>query len=690
MENLVFDFLNDNCDDVRSSDERYDRDGNMIRFVSHVPRLKVMETLMAVLGYTAAGEAAFVAEFDSYGLLNGANGPIDSQTNRKRQFTVSTAKTQSDTTTIGNTAIAVLRQLLHDNKLSIHDVRVAYLSATDLLEKNQRDKDSIISPPIATKNEMTNTATPTSTTFIVPSHNGNDVSLPTPASTQSRFRRRHIALQIYYDGGQYSGLAENVGVSKDNSIEKHILFALQRANLIESRQSAGYSRCGRTDRGVSAAGQVIALQLKSAFHIDATWDEAGCHPVSTNQLPNNSFPKLVIFAPFSSKKIATNQDEGIDSHNKVTTTTSRVRKELAEYSYDSILNRLLPPDIRVLGWCPVSDEFSARFSASSRTYRYFFIRYGYIQNHLDLNRMQEGLNRLVGNHDFRNFCKMDVEKVCNFVRRIDSATIYVTTPEGDVPFDSMHHSTSKQKQVCYMQIVGQAFLWHQIRCIASILFLVGRGLESPDIVSDLLDVNKHPRKPAYLLAPERPLVLHHCGFPNIRFEYNVQNLWSLTHHFEQQLVCHMLAAARIQNIINSLLNYVLLSSDVRDFVRQRMHGKRSKQNIMEESSLPFADDTKVPWRTVISFLESYTDGCLAPVPEPAQDGAAIHHASIVRKGSYTPLLGRSLGTTYEEKVNAVQSSQRRRHRYEQNIITKRQSKEVDDIFYRHKLQQGLS
>ena len=42
--------------------------------------------------------------------------------------------------------------------------------------------------------------------------------------------------------------------------------------------------------------------------------------------------------------------------------------------YTVILNRLLPDDIRVLGWAPVDYAFNARFGCLHRTYRYFFVR----------------------------------------------------------------------------------------------------------------------------------------------------------------------------------------------------------------------------------------------------------------------------------------------------------------------------
>ncbi len=40
--------------------------------------------------------------------------------------------------------------------------------------------------------------------------------------------------------------------------------------------------------------------------------------------------------------------------------------------------------------------------------------------------------------------------------------------------------------------------------MAAVLLLVGRGLESPDIVRRLLDVEVTPLKPQYNMAPEVP------------------------------------------------------------------------------------------------------------------------------------------------------------------------------------------
>lgn len=175
-----------------------------------------------------------------------------------------------------------------------------------------------------------------------------------------------------------------------------------------------------------------------------------------------------------------------------------------EIRYVHILNKVLPPEIRVLAWCPVDSSFSARFSCTSRTYKYFFPR-----GELNLSSMRDAAERLIGEHDFRNLCKMDVGNgVVNYKRCITSVELKSSVNNDDAGYE-----------MCELTIVGQAFLWHQIRCIVSVLFLVGQQREQPSVVSDLLDVDRFPRKPQYTMASELPLILFNCCYDNCDVEW---------------------------------------------------------------------------------------------------------------------------------------------------------------------------
>ena len=135
----------------------------------------------------------------------------------------------------------------------------------------------------------------------------------------------------------------------------------------------------------------------------------------------------------------------------------------------------------------MSPEFSSRFSATWRTYRYFFAK-----RNLDIEAMRVAASRLVGNHDFRNFAKLDVANVTNFRRDIYSAEI----KKADFVSRHMGSEENDDSLTIYMlEIKGIAFLWHMVRCIMAILTLVGERAESPSIVEKLLDIHQvMPRK----------------------------------------------------------------------------------------------------------------------------------------------------------------------------------------------------
>lgn len=172
-----------------------------------------------------------------------------------------------------------------------------------------------------------------------------------------------------------------------------------------------------------------------------------------------------------------------------------------EVGYCEALNRVLPKDIRAVAWKPLNNqEYSSRFDCRERTYRYFFPR-----SNLDIEAMRAACQHLVGAHDFRNFCKMDVGNgVVTFERDIKYANIIqtnVNSSNAPSPYDMF-----------YFELTGKAFLWHQVRCIMAILLLVGQKNEKPEIISELLDVVKNPCTPQYSLAVDIPLNLFNVEY----------------------------------------------------------------------------------------------------------------------------------------------------------------------------------
>lgn len=304
--------------------------------------------------------------------------------------------------------------------------------------------------------------------------------------------RRHVALRVAYLGWGYQGFASQENTT--NTIEEKLFEALTKTRLVESRQTSNYHRCGRTDKGVSAFGQVISLDLRSQFPMAR--DSEDC----------------------------TLKDE-----------TSDAAKEI---HYTHILNRVLPPDIRVLAWAPVDPGFSARFSCLERTYRYFFPRAD-----LDIETMNCAAQKYVGTHDFRNLCKMDVANgVINFQRTILSAQVQLVGEERwQDPF-----------QLCQFEVTGQAFLYHQVRCMMAILFLIGQGMEKPDIIDELLNVEKNPQKPQYSMAVEFPLVLYDCKFENIKWIYDQEVQQFNVTHLQQLWANHAVKTHMLYSMLQGL------------------------------------------------------------------------------------------------------------------------------------------
>lgn len=314
-----------------------------------------------------------------------------------------------------------------------------------------------------------------------------------------------------------------------------------------------YSKSGRTDKGVSAFGQVIGIRVRSNRPLEKEATEAGAINGKEVFEQDGSDPK--------------SDDETSPSNQAA---FDPIKDEIP---YPQILNRLLPPEIRVLAWCPSPPpDFSARFSCGERCYKYFFTQPAFTptvgqegllpisrgddgrqrEGWLDIEAMREAAEKFEGSHDFRNFCKVDPSKqIDNFRRVINRSEIvevhsrdqkrkmgYLDLPQfqqrypppplssaQDGPNTNSHANesttpTSQQPPKIYaFKVRGSGFLWHQVRHMVAILFLVGQGLEQPSLITDLLNTAKHPERPTYDMADPSPLVLEECNFPGAGLQW---------------------------------------------------------------------------------------------------------------------------------------------------------------------------
>jgi len=335
----------------------------------------------------------------------------------------------------------------------------------------------------------------------------------------SNYNSRHVALEIAYFGWEYRGFASQKHVQ--DTIEHHLFDALRRTRLIHPKaqpEDLGYGRCGRTDKGVSALGQVVNLHLRSKAK------KGSC------ALPAEE-----------------------------------------EMDYMKMINKALPEDVRIIGWADVEDGFHARFKAKARRYKYYFVA----SANLDLAMMAKAAWYFEGEHDFRNFCRMDALNVHSFTRHIRSCKI---CPVSEVC------STMDEGPLYYIDVSGSSFLWHQVRCMAAVLFMVGLHQERPEIVKDLLDVDLYPRKPQYKMAPDIPLQLFSCDFDRLRFQCSRQAREAAIFHVENSVNIQRIKLQEMRSLLSKLRGFDTSHTDMRN-ARHIPLGQRPTEKSYEERCL---------------------------------------------------------------------------------------------------------
>lgn len=124
------------------------------------------------------------------------------------------------------------------------------------------------------------------------------------------------------------------------------------------------------------------------------------------------------------------------------------------------INVQLPPDCWCTGFRDVPDTFHPRYDAKSRTYRYY-----YSPAPRDSMAMARAARHFTGMHNFTNFARV---KDKDPHRRVHAATI------GD------------EDGFTFLEVTADSFLWHQVRCMASALWQVGKGEMEEDAIASLL------------------------------------------------------------------------------------------------------------------------------------------------------------------------------------------------------------
>ena len=142
------------------------------------------------------------------------------------------------------------------------------------------------------------------------------------------------------------------------------------------------------------------------------------------------------------------------------------------------VNQRLPEDIRVQSSVEVEPFFHPRRVKSRKTYEYRIynrkieiptqrLYSNFIYYDMDIAKMQEAANYLVGEHDFKSFCSVKTQAL-DTVRTIYRIDI------------------NRIEDMIYIKITGNGFLYNMVRIIAGTLIEVGRGAYPPEKIIEIL------------------------------------------------------------------------------------------------------------------------------------------------------------------------------------------------------------
>jgi len=162
----------------------------------------------------------------------------------------------------------------------------------------------------------------------------------------------------------------------------------------------------------------------------------------------------------------------------------RTQSSLSAAEFQRALNALLPQTIRIVAAEEKGPDFSARWSASGKIYRYRIYRgrvvppmlWRYVLHYpfpLNEDAMKEAAARFIGVHDFSSFAAStgseDDDKERNMEREIFSTDVKRTDDQEELWF-TVH---------------GRSFLRYMVRKMVGCLFEVGRGKLAPEDIDKL-------------------------------------------------------------------------------------------------------------------------------------------------------------------------------------------------------------
>jgi tRNA pseudouridine38-40 synthase len=187
-------------------------------------------------------------------------------------------------------------------------------------------------------------------------------------------------------------------------------------------------------------------------------------------------------------------DAGVHARGQVANFTTA--SLLTPNDLSRALNGLLPADIAVLDVKAVADDFSARFSARSRSYRYTIVRrpsallrrFSWQLNYdFDIDAMQHAAALICATDDFQAFCKVGAD--VNHYKCIVQEAMWSTETDARLVFT----------------ISANRFLHGMVRAMVGTMVNVGRGFTTIEEFTEIIRLKD--RRKCGQAAPARGLCL---------------------------------------------------------------------------------------------------------------------------------------------------------------------------------------
>ena len=169
-------------------------------------------------------------------------------------------------------------------------------------------------------------------------------------------------------------------------------------------------------------------------------------------------------------------DRGVHARGQVVHFDTEAKRP--ESAWVRGVNALLADSVAVLWSQEVEPDFHARYSATSRTYRYELLnravrpalaasRVGWFHLPLDASRMRQAATHLVGEHDFSAFRSSECQ--------------------AKTPVRTLHSlDIEAEGQRLHFVLRANAFLHHMVRNIVGTLVYVGKGKHPPQWAKEVL------------------------------------------------------------------------------------------------------------------------------------------------------------------------------------------------------------